>query len=260
MNDAFYNKRFGIVWQFDQLGEKSIDQIAATCRQHRIDGVVIKAADGDTWQATFDSSPLGIRSPYVAAATSAALRARGLRVGFWVNVLDFKRVSPSAQAKLHASIAIALGPGAWLALDLEPYPQFLGPWPDGDAIDAYLTELIDTVNGYIGENWTLAMWPDPRWDRLQELRWDRWGWRATCVYAQAYWTDFGRPCPEVLDDAVFALDHHDTRALLPYDGEADFPTALAHPICRRGAGLWRLGSVNAEQLTAFGRKPRKKGR
>ncbi len=249
-HDKFYRRKFGVVWQFDQLREQSIDDVAATCRAYGI-GLVAKTHDGLSWQGDFDGSRLAISGPSALRWLQQQLSVRGVRLGGWVNV---RRGDWREQALLHAQVAIRT---RWLALDLEPYPQFVGAWPPADGIDEYLSTLIDTVDTRIGERWCLAMWPDPRPERLAELRWPEWSWRATCVYAQTYWTDFELPVNDVLDEAAAAIAHHDVRALLPWDAKpADITDALQHPICQNGAGLWRLGTASPEVLEAFGRGQR----
>lgn len=253
--DWAWRRRIAVIWQFDQLGERSVNAIAETCKRSGIAGVIFKAADGLAFPTQFrnpDLSPLAIASVSDVAERVEQFRRAGLRAGAWVNVTRWQWAQ---QGILHGEIAEACG---WLALDLEPYDEFLGVYPPVDGVESYLESLIGTGSRRRGDDWCLAMMPDPRLERLAELRWELWGWRATCVYPQVYWTDFHRPVMGVLDDALAAVVHHDVRALLPYNGVEDFPAALAHPICRNGAGLWRMGVADEAALSAFGRRRRRR--
>ncbi|HEY8744876.1 MAG TPA: hypothetical protein VIU62_17440, partial [Chloroflexota bacterium] len=132
--------------QFDQLGETSIEQIAATAKNYAgADIVMVKAMDGLTWMSNFDSSPNAISGLTKWRETVARGAAAGVTVLPWV-VSNHR-----TDAESHAAL------GSIVVVDLEPYPGFwsgagvvrsehsasaVNPWADLAAgVPVYLADL-----------------------------------------------------------------------------------------------------------------------
>lgn len=173
------------VWQYggSVAAERSLDDAIILANACGFDALLCKALDGTTWMGAIDSSPDALSSATEIASQQQRAHAAGLRYFVWTNPLW--TVDRSRQADLTAEAALAAD---GLFLDAEPYDQFWGAWrPTGDA-RAFMERIRQRAPGAF-----LVLQPDPRPQRLLELRPEEWLPYVQVLSGQHYWSDFQRP-------------------------------------------------------------------
>jgi hypothetical protein len=109
------------VHQWDQLGERSLEEFAATCVAGGVTEVRPKAAQWLTWTGRFDDGGAAdITQMGELRRVRDVLASKGIRVVPWVVPMG---LDVAAEAELHAAIGRECGA---LDLDVEPYAEF---WP-----------------------------------------------------------------------------------------------------------------------------------
>lgn len=233
------------IWihQLDQLGERTIEEIAATLAPRGITRVYVKAMDGPAWMSEIYAHPLAPSSPAQLARLGAAFEAEGLQVVPWVVC----RAS-SAESQQHLACAVATG---GLVVDYEH--GYTGFWESGLG---EARRYFDALRRAVDHAW-LAVAPDPRQvgreypgDTIAGL---------TAYLPQVYWTDFRLPWSQVLAAACARCEPlGPCEPVLPCAATpADLQAALAWCEARGHAAvsLWRMGAANTSQLDRFGLTP-----
>src|SRR5438105_1693602 len=137
------------VWQFNQLGEQSVEQIAETLVPRGITRVYVKAMDGPYWMSQVYSHPLAPANAVHMAQLSAAFQQSGLQLIPWV---------VNRHAADEAAVHLACGKAAGgLVVDFEF--QYEGFWESSAAdAQAYFDQMRQAVAGGM---WVAAS-PDAR--------------------------------------------------------------------------------------------------
>jgi hypothetical protein len=244
----------GIYIQAWQLGspyssENNFTDAVALCQSYGIAGILVKAFDGIVWHAAYAPEPDALHSVEQAQEQQAFARERGVGYGVWTNPLHGSRAELARQADIYAELGAAVG---LLAFDTEPYQSFWGAnRPAGSAaffMDRFRAGAPDCA----------TIWqPDPRPNRLAELRPEEWAPHMNVYAPQVYWTDFQRPADEVLAEAFDGyqqLGIAEWAPTLPGNAEPEDLTAAADLIRAQGAAgglVWRLGTTGPRQLDAL---------
>lgn len=237
-------RRGAWIHQYDQLGEQTVEEIAATLVPRGIGRVYVKALDGAAWMAEVYAHPLAPASAEQLAETVGRFRAAGLALVPWV----VPRRS-AAEAAAHLACGQAAG---GLVVDYEH--GYAGFWQGGLAeAGRYMDRLRAAV---AAEGLWVGVAPDPRQVGRDYPAGLLGGLSA--ILPQAYWTDFGRPWRAVLEEADGrSRGLGPVEPILPYDAAAaELQAALAWCVGQGygAASLWRLGAPNAAQLDAFARR------
>ena len=226
------------VHQFNQLGEQTAAEIAATLLPRNITRVYVKAMDGTTWMGSIYSHPLAPRAA-TWSQTITDFANNGLQLLPWV----VNRRSAS-EAGPHLECGYQAG---GLLVDFEY--QYAGFWQGTDSA-AYA--YFDALRAEASSGW-IAIAPDPR-----QVRRD---YGADMIYGlsaylpQNYWTDFQQPVDDVMN-----MGHENLTGLgpiepiLPYNGtRTDVQRALTMALEHgdKSVSMWRMGTADADQLDAF---------
>jgi len=225
---------------YSQLGEKNIEEIAATAMTYaQADIVMIKAMDSQTWMSRYDTSPEAISGLDKWRETVARGAAAGITVLPWV--VPFTHDDAAAHAAL----------GDTVVIDLEPY--YDGFWKDNaPAVVTYLQGLRD------GGVKNLFVSIDPRHSAEVALNVPAWAHMTDGLLPQVYWTDFKT---DAMSCVLLITDLQTTLApgipiypALPYNASPGDLTAFWGALngsCQ-SASLWRMGTASGAQLKAFG--------
>lgn len=233
-------KRAVWVHQFSQLGEHTVEDIAATLLPRGITAVYVKAMDGDQWMGDFYSHPMAPSSTQQFNGLTDDFADAGLELVPWV----VPRWT-SSEATAHE---LPAGAGGKLIIDWEY--QYKGFWSGSDVqAAAYFRNLRSMV---ASGTW-VAVAPDPR----QVGRdYDRSLIAGLSAYQpQTYWTDFQQDALVVLNAARVAMGTLDPfEPILPYNSTAADMEAAINWCFGQGCqaiSMWRMGSANADQLDSF---------
>jgi hypothetical protein len=233
------------IWihQFDQLAERTVDDIAQTLKPRDIDYVYVKAMDGMHWMGHIYDHPLA-PLPTNFAQTVADFELCGLVLVPWVVP---RGANPVIEAQTHARCA-DLAHGS-IIVDFEyRYAQF---FDQGD-IAAWLTYKA-TLQAANGMQWC-AVAPDPRQPGRDYDQYVLSGFDA--ILPQTYWSDFQQGWQTTLDAADAALNTLliPKEPILPWNAP---PQEINQAMIYLDAGetdavsLWRMGVANEAVLDAF---------
>jgi hypothetical protein len=232
------------VHQWNQLSERTPQEIADTLRPRGIEFVYIKSHDGIYWMSQVYSHPMA-----PSAANFAQLVREfddvGLSLVPWVVPRGYNSME---EARMH-SIAAKMADSS-VIVDFEyKYAGFF----DQGGVDEFKQYTQALLNGVPG-GW-VACAPDPRQPvrdyPLDILR------PYHAQLPQTYWAMFQRPWQEVLSEADDRLRPitSNIEPILDADAPAH-EIAEAQAWCEQqgyeAISLWRMGQANAEQLDAFG--------
>lgn len=245
----------------------------------------VKAHDGTSWQATWDSHPLAVSGPdalrhlarEVYAPQGIGCVPWGVVHGRWEGAdgaLEVLAAAEGALAGAAASAAVDDGESAVYIVDLEPHghggvrPQF---WRDDLGAGANeVRTFVDAFRAAGGDEIWLC--PDARDPWLDAVSFASWSVHSavTRVIPQVYVTDFVRPrvataadARAALGAAVATLARHGWRNVravhpaLPADAEPDVLLAAideAHRLDCGGVAIWQRANLRADTaavLSAF---------
>jgi hypothetical protein len=244
------------VHQFDQLGEKSVPEIAATLRLGGVTEVACKTHQELTWLGNAtdgDTSPLAFRSLADVRARYEDFRREGIRMVPWCVPMGTK-VAEEAQRAYDVAAACA----GVIELDIEPYPGF---W-EGPS-----TNLTPYLDGILSRGARYEVNFDAR-----ETGWRPFGAapfalacaRAAAVWTQSYWTTFQRDAEVVVAEslatlALLEVPPETAGIIYPWDGAADYErvTRRLHaqvPLVGR-IGMWKMGPAGLDVYTALAAIP-----
>jgi hypothetical protein len=221
-----------------EIPERSLDQLAALCRNNGFTGISPKAADGVDWQAAFDShGPLHIDGLSTLEAQRAAYAAHNLTYEPWVVP---RGRDPLAEAELHAHIARACGT---LVVDYEH--GYAGFWDSSDANGFY---RYSAALRALSQGARLVLCFDPRQTARREYDFGGLFWNYDAFSSMSYWTDFQQAYEDVLamEASANVLDR-DRCPMLPGNAQpGDFLLALT--VVR---ALWKAPTVYVFQRVGF---------
>lgn len=242
------------LWQFDQLGETSVAEIAATLRLGGVAAVACKTHQELTWLGNAtdgDTSPLAFRSLEDVVLRYEEFRAEGIAMVPWCVPMG---THVDQEAQRAADVAAACG--GVVELDVEPYAGFwegpknrLEPYCQAITAAGVLYELnMDVRPGGI----------DPF--GIAQLR--RVADLADTFWTQSYWTTFQRPPARVIEEALDALDRLEVPTnrrgiIFPWDGPDAYAAAAAQ-VAAAGAdtiGMWRMGTAGPAVYAALAAIP-----
>ncbi|MBI4496323.1 MAG: hypothetical protein HY689_00255 [Chloroflexi bacterium] len=244
------------VWQWDSAtqSEATIDDVVRLCLRFGATGMLVKALDGDAWMYAIEHRDHpgqegdALSSVDDARRQAEACHAAGLYYGVWVNPLGR---DVEAEARLAGELARAPEIDA-LVLDVEPYQGHWGAWrPEGLA-----REYLERVRALAPDAY-LVLQPDPRPERLAEIRPEEWAPSCNAVSGQHYWGAFGTGVHAELVrggelERVVGLTNYPTLSVGGATPEQMREAGeLLHTLEYRGAVLWRVGAVDARMLEAF---------
>ena len=229
------------VWQFNQLGEQTIEQMAETLLPRGITRVYAKAMDGTFWMSQVYSHPMVPSNVVRLGQLSQQFQQAGLQLIPWV----VNRHS-AAEAPLHIACAQACG---GVVVDFEYHYDGFWEGPDGQA-QAY----FDQLRAAVGPNLWVAVAPDAR-QVGRDYGADLIG-GLSAYLPQNYWTDFKRPWDVVMQQGCSRCQPiGSVEPILPADATHDDVRACVAWCEQQGFGsvsLWRMGPANAADLDAFG--------
>jgi hypothetical protein len=227
------------MWEYCQQAEQQIEAVAVTALQLAgCDTVLVKAMDGSDWLSRYDRGTAAIDGPATWQATVRRGAAAGIAVLPWVVAHG---QDPAAEAGLHALL------GETLICDLEPYPDFFTA--DAGNVPVYLSALraagVQRLYASI----------DPRPSAVAAIGVSAWAGLVDGLLPQLYFTDFGGEPLEVIPMLAHlcALNGR-VVPVLPGNGQpADLRAIwnLAQALGCRGVSVWRMGSMDRQQLQAF---------
>jgi hypothetical protein len=228
------------VHQFNQLGEKTAQDIAQTLLPRGIRRVYAKAMDGTDWMASIYTHPLAPANAVHLGQLSNQFSDVGLQLIPWV----VPRFS-SSEADAHIAAGRACG---GFVIDFEYlYPGFWrGSFEEARA-------YFDRLRAAKSDTLWIAVAPDPR--QLYRDYEPALIGGLSAYLPQNYWTDFQQPATNVMSTGASVCEQlGPNEPILPYNGAlADVQAAIA--FCeQRGYGsisLFRMGVANAGQLDAF---------
>lgn len=176
------------VWQFNQ---NSLSDVINVAKERGFDGILVKAIDGLNWMNEFDSGEDALGSLLDVAKQRDVVYNSGLRYHIWTNPLFSDHAK---QGNLTGEIA-NLVDGLWL--DVEPYGNsFWGAWRPEGAATEFMRRLRDVVpTAYV------VLQPDPRPNRLAEIRPEEWMADCNAIAGQHYFTTFGS---DPIEEMVYA--------------------------------------------------------
>ena len=233
---AVFDHRKAIwMWEFSAQSEQSYPEAATAAKNLAgADLLLVKVMDGADFMQLYDQGSPGSVDDWHAA--NAAIDAVGLPALPWVVPHG------PGDAATHAALS------SILMVDLEPYPGF---WTaDAGSIPAYLGALRD---GGVQE---IHVSIDPRPSAVQALDVATWASTADAIHPQVYWTDFQQDALEVMPmlRQLRNLTGKPIYPVLPGNGAAqDLADVwlLAQALGCPGVSVWRLGSMDQDQLAAF---------
>lgn len=202
--------------------------------------VLLKAIDGADWMEAFDPEE-GLGSLAEVRAAKEYFEESGLRFGVWVNPKVNNTLWDEDVTAELANIC------DFVFLDVEPYAGFWEAWrPAGVAFEWMRRVREKSPNG------VFVLQPDPRSNRLAEIRPAEWLSECDGWAPQWYWTDFGMSPEGVLEELPGPLDTYPTvPANASPDEIARFMQGLDSIPNVKGAVLWRLGTATHETAQEF---------
>jgi hypothetical protein len=229
------------VWQFNQLGEQTVDQIAETLVPRGITRVYAKAMDGTVWMSDVYSHPMVPSSAVRLAQLNEQFRQVGLQLIPWV-------VNRHVATEAPAHIACAQACGG-VVVDFEY--GYDGFW---EGTEEQAQAYFDQLRAAVGPNLWVAAAPDARQvgrdysaDLIAGL---------SAYLPQNYWTDFKRPWDGVMQQGCTRCQPiGPVEPILPSNATVDDIRACVRWCEQQGFGaasLWRMGPANAADLDAFG--------
>ena len=233
--------------QFDQLGEQSVPEIAATLRLGGVTEIACKTHQELTWlgRATHgDKSPLAIRSERDVRDRFEAFAAEGIRFVPWC-------VPMGTKVRLEVERAVLVGQicGGLIELDAEPYAEFwegpynlLEPYSDGiqEAGVAYEVNFDARPSGW--HPFTAAQFARVCRDAVEVSTQTYWRWfqgqgdrRATRAIVAA--------ALDVLDE--LEVPAHKRRVIYGYEAPDEYAAVTAQIAAAgvRRLGLWKMGEA-----------------
>jgi len=227
------------IWQFNQLGEQTVQQIADTLLSRGITRVYAKAMDGNFWMSEVYSHPMVPSSAVRLAQLKQQFDDVGLSLIPWV-----VNRSPS-DAPLHIACAQACG---GVVVDFEYH--YDGFW---ERSEEEATQYFDQLRAAIGPNVWIAVAPDARQIGRDYSAAVIGGLSA--YLPQNYWTDFKRPWESVMQSGCGQCQPlGPVEPVLPSTATVDDVRACVLWAEAQGFGsvsLWRMGPANAADLDAF---------
>jgi len=227
------------MWEYSQQAEQQIEQVAETAlRLAGCEVVLLKAMDGTDWMNIYDRGAGAIDGLAGWQATVRRGAATGISVLPWVVPHG---ENPASEAGLHAQL------GDTLVCDIEPYAAFF----TGGAgnIPAYLAALRAAGAGQIYAS------IDPRPSAIAALDLPAWAPLVDGFLPQVYFTDFGGDPLEVIPmlGRLCGLGKPVVPVLPGNAQPADLRSVwvLAQALGCTGVSIWRLGSMDADQLRVF---------
>lgn len=194
-------------WQYggSNAAEQNIDDAIALALQYKAAGIMEKVFDGTVWMSQYAwGSPASVDD---VIASKNKCDAAGLVYIPWTNPLYGGWEHLQWQAALYAEVGNIAG---FLGWDTEPYAGFWGANRPEGAADFLMAKFRSFAPDCIN------IWqPDPRPNRLTELRPWEWSSRMHVYAPQTYWGDFEtNPRYEIeraRDQAInFALEYAPT--------------------------------------------------
>ena len=227
------------IHQMDQLGEKTIEEAAATALQYAgADTLLLKVFDQSDYMSTYDTAPDAVSS----IQKFHALQQRAESAG--VTLLPWVVPGNHTQAQVHGILAPSP-----VIVDLEPYKGF---WQDTpNSIVTYLSGLraADVEEVYVSI--------DPRSAAETALDLGSWAHLVDGLLPQLYWTDFQQAEASIVPQLDQELDALGVPVypVYPYNASAfDLSAAWAdaqQDYMPTGCSLWRMGSATGQQLRNF---------
>lgn len=223
-------------------------QVAAICTETGMNAVAVKALDGLTWMGSIASG--NPNSAEMVKAQRVFYNALGIRYGVWVNPLYGPDTYLEQQAE---AIAEAANQAQFLCIDSEPYPSFWGANRPVGAANYLMTLVRARLNPDIPILWQ----PDPRPERLAEIRAEEWALHMDAWAGQHYFSEFGTP-PDLEAEAAFArASAYGLHVVIPTfsaNGVRRGQLAKAVRAARErdayGFIIWRYGLANLSLLLA----------
>ena len=227
------------IWEYSQQAEQQIEQVAETALQLAgCDTVLLKAMDGTDWMSAYDRGTGAIDGLETWQATVRRGAVAGINVLPWVVPHG---QSPASEAGLHVQL------GQTLICDIEPYTGFFTAGPGN--VPVYLAALREAGAGRIYAS------IDPRPSAIAALDVSSWASLVDGFLPQVYFTDFGGDPLDVIPmlGRVCALGKPVVPVLpgIAQAGDLRSVWALAQVLGCTGVSVWRLGSMNRDQLQAF---------
>jgi hypothetical protein len=231
-------------WKGDSIPEQSIAEFSTNLRQNapNVAGVIIKVADGTTWQGVFDNSELAINGTDDVAEWVSVLETQGLELHIWAVP---KGVDTSAEADLLASVVNVAGVKS-LILDVEPYTGFWeGSESDVTAFMAILREKIANPDFHI------SISVDPRSQHYEAIFPEAWRPFIDSVHVQLFWTAF-RQIPEDTIQVAWETWGDYGLPLIPIlqsdaplsEQQVAFNNLTDTPLNVAGMTWWRAGTIS----------------
>lgn len=242
--------------QFDQLGERSVPEIAATLRLGGVTEIACKTHQELTWLGNAtdgDTSPLAFRSLGDVRARYEDFRREGIRMVPWCVPMGTKVAEEAQRAD-----EVARECEAVIELDLEPYAGFWeGPY---DRLTAYLEGIL-TRGAHYEVNFDAR---GTGWRPFGTAPFALACARAVAVWTQSYWTTFQRDAEVVVAEslatlALLEVPPEKAGVIYPWDGAADYDrvTRRLHeqvPLVGR-IGMWRMGTAGPDVYQALAAIP-----
>ena len=116
------------LWQWDDIAERSVDEVAQTLRVGGCDTLLVKANDGSAWMSRFDRSPLALGSIKDVEQRRQALADLGVRMVPWGNP-RCPGVTEDVESLARMTASIARAAGAY-DYDVEPGPMYWRSLPE----------------------------------------------------------------------------------------------------------------------------------
>jgi hypothetical protein len=242
--------------QFDQLGEASVAEIAATLRLGGVTEIACKTHQELTWLGNAtdgDTSPLAFHSLDDVARRHAEFKAEGIRMIPWCVPMGTRIPAEAGRAAEVAHVCDGV-----IECDTEPYAGFWeGPYP---GLEPY-TEAILAAGAAYEIDFDAR---DGGWHPFGTGLFSRVCARAASVSTQSYFgtAGFADDGVAVVTDALAVLDQLEVavakrRIILPSFGHEQYGRVAAL-LAERGVGLvgmWRMGDAGLPVYQALAAIP-----
>jgi len=235
------------VWQWGSpiASERNLAEICDTALAFGFDGLVVKCLDGLDWAASYFFGEDAPDSVAQVTQQHAYCAGRGLQYYAGVNPLYFDDARLDEEAALVGELANVTD---GVVLDLEPFARYWG----ANRVEGAATRFLNGVRA-VSPAGVLIFQPDPRPDRLQELRPEEWFAQCDILAGQHYWPDFSSDPTAELTWAK-TLGEQWGKPIWPtlpgnaHPGEFPLDLIAANP----GFLVWRLGSTGPAVLSLLG--------
>ncbi len=220
------------------VGERTIDQIAATLRQYApaVGAIFVKVTDGTDWMGSFDSTSdpkpdLAINGPSDVSRWVSRLARYNLEFHAWALP---KGVNPEAEADLLVQVCQQAGVKS-LILDVEAGTGFFRG--GREAVRPLMTRLRASLPG----SFHIGLSVDPRPAHYAEVFPDEWFPFVNSVHPQVYWGIFSQTPDAALRSAYATWGKY---------GKPIIPTLQAYEIDR--ASMDRARNLSVKTYSAPG--------